>query len=205
MDNNNHSLHIHMELCSDNLRNILDNKHFVFNREKDHQMNEVEYYISCKIFIELLEAVNYLHEQSPPIIHRDIKPANILFSENGTATGIFFKLCDFGLAKLYDGTSNTRAVGTNKYMAPEVWDGNYNNKADIYSLSIVLNEILNLDKDYDNSLRSEKLKEYFEIIEDLLEDMRKMNHRKRPDCKNIIDGKDKWCLASIPPIDLQIG
>ena len=79
--------------------------------------------------MELIEALNYLHEQNPPIIHRDIKPANILFSVKGLRNGIFFKLCDFGLAKLYDGKSNTIGMGTQKYMAPEVNDGNYDTKS----------------------------------------------------------------------------
>ena len=171
IDNNN-ILYIQMELCSDNLKNILETKHLAFKRKKDDLFNELEYFISCKIFIELLEALNYLHELNPPIIHRDIKPANILFTEKGQTTEIFFKLCDFGLAKLSDiskrndlqvnhqditevnfqqmndlsmSTSNTRAVGTNKYMAPEVWDGKYDTKADIYSLSIVGKQIFDLD------------------------------------------------------------
>ena len=101
IDNNN-ILYIKMELCSDNLRNIINNKHKLFEREEKDKMNELEYFISCKIFIELLEALNYLHEHNPPIIHRDIKPANILFTEEGQTIGIFFKLCDFGLAKLSD-------------------------------------------------------------------------------------------------------
>ena len=188
MIDNNNFLHIYMELCSDNLKNILENKHKVFNREKQEQMNELEYFIICKILIELLEAVNYLHEQSPPIIHRDIKPENILFSEDGTETGIFFKLCDFGLAKLYDGTSNTRGVGTNKYIAPEVWDENYDTKADVYSLSIILEDLFDLDF---NASRDDELRDHFETIEKLVEDMRRMA-KNRPNCREILNEHDKW-------------
>ena len=174
----NNILHIQMEFCSENLKNILEYKHIIFKRKKNEKMKELEFFISCKIFIELIEALNYLHEQKPkPIIHRDIKPANILFTFKGLNNGIFFKLCDFGLARLYSinrserssdnsvvpnmdintcninhnnndssmSTSNTRAVGTNKYMAPEVWDGKYDTKADIYSLSIVGQQIFDID------------------------------------------------------------
>ena len=179
IDNNN-ILHIHMEYCSDNLKNILEYKHIVFKRDQHAPMEELEYFISCQIFIELLEALNYLHKQQPPIIHRDIKPANILFTDRGlfgnaNEAGIFFKLCDFGLAKIYDDVSKlraieikvnnstvinpnitqvsndistsismTRGVGTNKYMAPEVWDGKYDTKVDIYSLGIVTRQIFGL-------------------------------------------------------------
>ena len=109
----NNSFDIQMEYCSDNLTNIMRNKHRVFNRDIQQQMGELEYLISCKIFVELLEAVKYLHDQKPPVIHRDIKPSNVLFSEKGNA-GIFFKLCDFGLAKLCEQENNSRAVGTGK-------------------------------------------------------------------------------------------
>ena len=172
IDDNN-ILYIHMEYCSDNLRNILQNKHELFERVGNSQMSELEYFISCKIFIEILEALNELHEQKQPIIHRDIKPANILFSEKGIETGIFFKLCDFGLAKLSDdilrrngetnnvdtnemnfnqvnndlsmSTTNTRGPGTQNYMAPEVSTGHYDTKADVYSLSIVGKQLFELD------------------------------------------------------------
>ena len=44
IDNNN-SLYIQMEFCSDNLRNILDVKHLVFNRSSRDHMNHIEYFI----------------------------------------------------------------------------------------------------------------------------------------------------------------
>ena len=117
IDNNN-CLYIQMEFCSDNLKNILNNKHQVFNRDEHGQMGDIEYFVSTKIFEEILQAVHYLHEHNPPIIHRDIKPANILYSEQGE-NGVYFKLCDFGLAKLHEGQTHTNRVGTIKYMAPE--------------------------------------------------------------------------------------
>ena len=136
IDNNN-SLYIQMEFCSDNLRNILDVKQQVFQRSNG-LMNELEYYISCKIFIDILHGVKYLHDHNPPIIHRDLKPANILFDEKGESNGIFFKLCDFGLAKLHDDKTHTRGlIGTRGYSAPELWDGKYDTKADIYSLGMI--------------------------------------------------------------------
>ncbi|CAG2172220.1 unnamed protein product [Oppiella nova] len=64
-------------------------------------MNLIEYFISCEIFKELLECVQYLHELNPQIIHRDLKPDNILIAENARE-GRFVKLCDFGLAALHN-------------------------------------------------------------------------------------------------------
>ena len=143
IDNNN-SLYIQMEFCSDNLRNILDVKQQVFQRSNG-LMNELEYYISCKILIELLQSVQYLHDQD--IIHRDLKPTNILFDEKGK-NGIFFKICDFGLAKLHDGNTHTRGMGTPRYIAPEVSDSHYDTKSDVYSLSVIGHQIFDLDHNW---------------------------------------------------------
>ena len=206
-----------MELCTDNLKNILDSKYQVFKRSNNNPMKELEFYISCKIFIEILQALNYIHELSPPIVHRDIKPANILFTEKGVETDIFFKLCDFGLAKLYEhtgsakknnshssfdrqfsslNTSNTRGVGAYKYMAPEIWNGKYNTKADIYSLGVLVHQLFDLTNNLD---RNDKLKKYFRTIEDLLEDMMRMNMMKRPTCTEILKGSNSWCDSLIIP------
>ena len=192
-------LYIQMEFCSDNLKNILKYKNIVFNRKMEEEMSELEYYISCKIFMELLEAMDYLHKLTPPIIHRDIKPANILFTEKGMENGIFFKLCDFGLAKLYEKDSNSVGMGTDKYMAPEVWDGCYETKANIYSLSIILYELFNL---VNNSERSHSLKEYFDIIEELSNKMSSKLYKKRPSCNDIIEKQNKWGFSYMPLIDI---
>ena len=141
----NYNIYIQMEFCSNNLKNILQNRRKVFPRNDSQPMNRIEYYICCQIFIELLEAVDYLHQYKPQIMHRDLKPANILFDEKGM-NGIFFKLCDFGLAKFNEGGSHTRMVGTMKYMAPEVRDENhYNTKSDVYSLGRIGYELLEID------------------------------------------------------------
>ena len=126
-----------MEFCSHNLKNVLNTKHLVFNRNKHDHMSGIEYFISCKIFIEILLAVEYLHGLDPPIIHRDLKPSNILFDEKGETNGIFIKLCDFGLAKYHEDKTHTKGLlCTPSYVAPEVYGGRYDTKADVYSLGI---------------------------------------------------------------------
>ena len=142
----NFNIYIQMEFCSNNLMNILKNRRKFFPRSNSQPINRIEYYICCQIFIELLEAVNYLHQYKPqPIIHRDLKPANILFDDKGI-NGIFFKLCDFGLAISQEDMSHTGNVGTMKYMAPEVRNGNrYNTKSDIFSLGMIGYELFEID------------------------------------------------------------
>ncbi|CAG2163403.1 unnamed protein product, partial [Oppiella nova] len=140
-------LYIQMEFCSQNLRNILDIKPKVFDREFGEAMSSYEYFISCEIFRQILESVQYLHELNPQIIHRDLKPDNILIDGNGR-NGRFVKLCDFGLATDHDKNINyktykkhTSGVGTMRYMAPEVLQGyKYDHKSDVYCLAIIGSE-----------------------------------------------------------------
>lgn len=74
-------------------------------------------------------------------IHRDIKPENILVSEYGN-----FKLGDFGIAREIDGLAVTLSLrsGTPLFMAPEVFAYSYyDQRADIYSLGLVLYYYMN--------------------------------------------------------------
>ncbi|CAG2163131.1 unnamed protein product [Oppiella nova] len=93
-------LYIQMEFCSQNLRNILEIKPKVFERDLGEAMSSYEYFISCEIFRQILESVQYLHELNPQIIHRDLKPDNILIDGNGR-----------------------NGMGTPKYQAPEIAQG----------------------------------------------------------------------------------
>ena len=133
-----------MELCFEDLQKIIQLKPKCFGRQRFSAVNSVEFYISCQLFKEIVECVQYLHESNPPIIHRDLKPQNILINDK-SKSGKFVKLCDFGLAKEieYTSMSHTERVGTFGYMAPEVFlriNGkiHYTTKADIYSLGQIM-------------------------------------------------------------------
>lgn len=88
---------------------------------------------ACKIMEKLFRAINHCHAQG--IIHRDIKPENVMIGRDNE-----IKLIDFGLSKRSkDKTSHlTTIAGTPYYMAPEVLDGDYNYKCDIWSLGVLL-------------------------------------------------------------------
>ena len=140
-------LYIQTELCQANFKNILLIKAQAFKRKKYEKMCSAEYFISCELFKELIECLNYLHSFEPPIIHRDLKPANILISYHPN-NHRFLRLCDFGLAKHHDMLTSyhTPVVGTLDYMAPEVNRGGfYNTKADIYSLGVIAEELFELN------------------------------------------------------------
>ena len=93
----------------------------------------------ARIGIAVAQALKHAHDRG--IIHRDLKPANLLIDEQDHV-----KLTDFGIAKLYGGTSVTAdggVLGTADYMAPEQADGKQiTSRCDLYALGSVLYALL---------------------------------------------------------------
>ena len=89
---------------------------------------------NLQILCQGLQALEYLHSQSPPLAHRDIKPENILVQSQ---IPFVIKLVDFGLAK--NDSSFKTFCGTNEYAAPEIWEHrHYTTMVDIWSLGVVV-------------------------------------------------------------------
>ncbi|KAI9998745.1 hypothetical protein PInf_003335 [Phytophthora infestans] len=89
------------------------------------------------IAIHICHALTYLHSLMPSVIHRDLKSRNVLLSRKLDA-----KLTDFGISRERLDATMTAGVGTSLWMAPEVMMGErYDDKADIFSLGVLLSEL----------------------------------------------------------------
>ena len=91
---------------------------------------------------EILDILDYLAQQTPPIVHRDIKPANIIIGTRDKRA----HLVDFGIARA-DETRNakrkqTSALGTPGYAPPEQYQGNADPRSDLYALGATLHHLL---------------------------------------------------------------
>jgi hypothetical protein len=139
------TLYIRMELCDKTLQQLMDEINSDSNIKDNENLTQIGYYIASQLFIEILECVQYLHKNQ--IIHRDLRPDNIMIKMDGK-NNRFIKICDFGLIAIHKiaQQSHTKDRGHMRYAAPEVLNGrNYDTKADIYSLGIILINLFNID------------------------------------------------------------
>ena len=95
-------------------------------------------YIMFQIFRALIYCHNTHH-----LVHRDIKPENIVvFRKNNAMEDLYdVKLIDFGISKIFnkvEKNNDNRIKGSLNYIAPEVLDGKYNEKCDIWSCGVIL-------------------------------------------------------------------
>lgn len=110
----------------------------------------------------MVAGLSFLHDRG--IVHRDLKPANV-FQENKVV-----KIGDVGLAKFITQSkrsAQTESVGTVYYMAPEVAHGRYGHEVDLYSLGIVLYEMLTGRVPFDGESTAEILMKHLSDKPDL--------------------------------------
>lgn len=90
--------------------------------------------VACRYVYSMVKAIRYIHEKH--IVHRDLKLENFLFETEKDDSELI--LIDFGLSQLYyPDEVILNPVGTPYYVAPEVLNGAYGNKCDIWSIGVI--------------------------------------------------------------------
>jgi calcium-dependent protein kinase len=125
---NDNYIYLVMELCTGG--ELFDR--IIQKTEQGKQFTEKEV---ANIFQQMMSAINYCH--SNKIVHRDLKPENLLLASQDENSPI--KVIDFGMSRIFN---NKQAmfdkVGTAYYISPEVLDGFYDEKCDIWSAGVIL-------------------------------------------------------------------
>ncbi|KAL5555699.1 hypothetical protein UlMin_037935 [Ulmus minor] len=103
--------------------------------------------------IQILKGLVYLHSHNPPIIHRDLKCDNIFINGNHGEV----KIGDLGLAIVMEQPNAKSVIGTPEFMAPELYDENYNELADIYSFGMCMLEMVTFDYPYSECRNSAQI------------------------------------------------
>lgn len=128
---------------------------------------------------EILDAFSYAHKHG--IVHRDIKPSNIFINSEG-----HIKVMDFGIAQILSEVGAGGAgpvMGTPEYMSPEqVFGHTIDQRSDIYSLGVLLHQMLTGRAPYDATTLSEleikrrvindnlpRMKEYYPYVSEGLQ------------------------------------
>lgn len=143
-------LNVQMELCDGNLAEKIEQRN-ESNFRGNVKLTSFDVNLSLnselKTFRHILKGVAFLHQNS--VLHRDLKPSNVLLSFDGR-----YKIADFGLSCRHksgvvvnDAVSqrseeHTTGLGTPLYAAPEILAGQYNYSADMYSLGVILFELV---------------------------------------------------------------
>jgi serine/threonine-protein kinase len=102
----------------------------VLDREKALALPRAINYVA-----QILRGVEHAHEAT--ILHRDLRPANVLISESGAV-----KVADFGTSRFLEKSHATTVIGSPPYMAPEQFQGRAVLASDIYSVGVILYQML---------------------------------------------------------------
>lgn len=93
---------------------------------------------------QILRGLVYLHSHVPPIIHRDLKCDNVFINGNNGE----IKIGDLGLAIVMQQPTARSVIGTPEFMAPELYEEEYNELIDVYSFGMCMLEMVTFEYPY---------------------------------------------------------
>ncbi|KAL5792197.1 hypothetical protein ACOSP7_000791 [Xanthoceras sorbifolium] len=93
---------------------------------------------------QILRGLVHLHSHNPPIIHRDLKCDNIFVNGNHGEV----KIGDLGLAIVMQQPTAKSVIGTPEFMAPELYEEEYNELVDVYSFGLCILEMVTFEYPY---------------------------------------------------------
>ena len=96
---------------------------------------------ACEIIQQVMSAIEYCHKQG--IVHRDLKPENLLYLREGPELNNPLKIIDFGLSQEINiNKILSSKVGTAYYVSPEILQGKYSEKCDVWAAGVILYVLL---------------------------------------------------------------
>ncbi|XP_057540717.1 probable serine/threonine-protein kinase WNK4 [Amaranthus tricolor] len=111
---------------------------------------------------QILSGLSYLHCHEPPIIHRDLKCDNIFINGNSGKV----KIGDLGLSTIVrQGSAMPRGAGTPQFMAPELFEEEYDERVDVYSFGMCLLQMVTRELPYSECTNSAQI--YKKVISTL--------------------------------------
>lgn len=154
--NDEDKLYVVLEYCAGG-----DFRSFIKSGTKGKRNAGISEKWACKYLQQIAEGLRYLRTRPRPIIHRDLKPHNLLLSADHRT----LKIADFGFARIVDSEAlATTMCGSPLYMAPEVLRGDpYTTKADLWSVGVILYEMLCGHRPYENARDIVELRQQMKV------------------------------------------
>ncbi|MBI4881286.1 MAG: protein kinase [Planctomycetes bacterium] len=149
--------------------------------ERRRSGGTIDPFWACRVVAQVADALEHAHAAG--VIHRDVKPSNVIVRDDGSV-----KLTDFGLARQSGLPTLTQPgdfAGTPHYIAPEqaaTGALSQDPRTDVYSLGVVLYELLTLNRPFDGAVAAAILRQ---IVSREPVPVRRVNRRVPRDLDNI--------------------